>query len=206
MNKNRYLAIAGNMGVGKSSLVQFIKNEFGATAFFEPDAANPYLADFFADMKLWAYHSQIFYLGQKFQIHQKIQQQSGLVVLDRTIFEDGEIFAQGLYEDGRINERDYQCYMTLYHCAIQSLDAPDVLIYLRCSLASLKDRVVKRGMSYEKGVSDDYLIELQNRYDKWIANYNRGRVVVIETDQLDYLSDSASRAKMLVMLNDILKN
>ena len=137
----RYIAIAGNMGAGKSSLVEFLCKHFKVKPFFEPNATNPYLDDFYKDMKAYAFHSQMYFLSQKFKMHQELAHSKEAVVQDRTIFEDAEIFATNLYKQGLIAERDFKVYKAFYQSIVRSIRPPDLLIYLKCSLPTIKKRV-----------------------------------------------------------------
>lgn len=190
----RYIAVAGNMGAGKSTLVQFLAAQFDATAFYEPVETNPYFERFFHDMHKWAFHSQVYFLAHKFKIHQAIQKQNGLVVIDRSIYEDAEIFAKGLYNDGKMNEDDFRLYWDLYESMCETLRPPDLLIYLTCDIETLKERIHKRGRGAERNVPDAHLELLQNAYDNWVRRVDFCEVVHIRTDNLDYISDLVHRS------------
>lgn len=204
MGINKYLAVAGNIGSGKSTLVQFLSNQYGFKPFFEPNDENPYLADFYRDMTRWAFHSQIFFLTHKFRLHQELENQQGPVVLDRTIYEDAEIFATGLYETGKISERDFQVYRSLYQSMCSSLRPPDLMIYLKCSITTLKKRIVLRGRGMEQDIPTPYLKTLQKKYDEWIGRYDQGEVIVIETDKLDYTTDLIDRIDIMKRIEEFL--
>lgn len=197
MIKNRYLAVAGNIGSGKSTLVQFLANQYGFKAFYEPNDENPYLEDFYRDMQQYAFNSQVFFLTHKFRLHQDLDLQTGPVVLDRTIYEDAEIFATGLYEQEKLSERDFGLYKALYQNMCRTLRPPDLLIYLRCSLSTLKKRIFMRGRKMELDIPTAYLKALQKKYDEWIKRYDHGEVIVIETDQLDYTTDLVARIDVM---------
>lgn len=204
MTKNRYLAVAGNIGSGKSTLVQFLANQYGFRAFFEPNDENPYLEDFYRDMQQYAFHSQAFFLTHKFRLHQELEGQPGPVVLDRTIYEDAEIFAAGLYESGKFSERDYELYRALYKNMCRSLRPPDLLIYLRCPLATLKKRIFIRNRKMEQDIPTAYLKSLQKKYDDWIKRYDQGELIVLETDKLDYTSDLIDRIDVMKRIEQFL--
>lgn len=204
MMKNRYLAVAGNIGSGKSTLVQFLANQYGFKAFYEPNDENPYLEDFYRDMQNFAFNSQIFFLTHKFRLHQDLDLQKGPVVLDRTIYEDAEIFATGLYEQQKLSERDFALYRALYHNMCRTLRPPDLLIYLRCSLATLKKRIFIRGRKMEQEIPTSYLKALQKKYDEWIKRYDHGEVIVLETDQLDYTTDLIDRIDVMKRIENFL--
>ena len=141
MLQNKYIAVSGNIGSGKSTLVQFLSSEFGATSFYETNVENPYLNNFYKDMHKWAFHSQIFFLIQKIDIHKKIKNHKGLVALDRSIYEDAEIFAQALYNSKKMNKIDFKTYWSLYKTISETLRSPNLMIYLKCSISNLKKRI-----------------------------------------------------------------
>lgn len=193
----RYIAIAGNMGVGKSSLVQFLCRHFKLKPFFEPNDANPYLDDFYKDMKAFAFHSQMYFLSQKFKMHQELAHCRETVVQDRTVFEDAEIFATNLYKQGFISERDFKVYKAFYKSIVQSIRPPDLLIYLKCTLPTIKKRISKRGRGMEKTIPDDYVKRLNTMYNQWIKRYKLSPVMVYPTDRLDYLTDFIHKQELL---------
>ena len=197
MREPRYIAVAGNMGVGKSALVQFLTVQFGGEPFYEPVDNNPYLDKFFRDMQRWAFHSQIYFLTHKFRIHQQIDRRSGLVIVDRTIYEDAEIFAKGLFRSKKMTKDDFQLYWDLYEAMCKSLRPPDLLIYLTCSIKNLKRRIDQRGRIAERRVSDAYLKRLQRSYDDWVRGIDFCEVIVIKTDHLNYVSDLVHRAEVI---------
>ncbi len=198
MRENKkYIAVAGNMGVGKSTLVQFLSHQFSAQAFYEPVDTNPYFTRFFRDMKKWSFHSQIYFLTHKFRIHQEVQKCGGLAVLDRTIYEDAEIFARGLYLAKKMTKNEYELYWSLYEAMCQTLRPPDVLVFLNSSIATLKERIARRGRQAEKMVPDAHLKLLQRRYHAWIKRIDFCEVITIETDNLDYISDAVHRAHVI---------
>ncbi len=194
---SKYIAIAGNMGSGKSSLVDFLCREYNLKPFYEPNDLNPYLSDFYKDMKRWAYHSQLHFLTHKFRIHQELERDPGTVVQDRTIYEDAEIFCTNLYRSGFISKRDYQTYMHLYHTILKSLKPPTVLINLKCSLRTLKKRITHRGRAMEKSVPDAYLKRLEKLYDRWISAYDLSPVINVSTEKYDYMDDFIARQNVV---------
>lgn len=193
----RYIAIAGNMGSGKSSLVDFLCREKGFKPFFEPNDINPYLGDFYQDMKKWAYHSQLHFLTHKFRIHQELDRSNGVVVQDRTIFEDAEIFCTNLFKGGHIIKRDYNTYMDLYRTICKSIQHPSVMIYLDCSLRTLKKRITKRGRQMEKSVPDEYLRNLEKLYRRWISKYDLSPIIRVSTEKYDYMDDFITRQNII---------
>jgi len=192
----KYIAIAGNMGSGKSSLVDFLCREYGLKPFFEPNDFNPYLTDFYKDMNAWAYHSQLFFLTHKFRIHQDVDRSKELIVQDRTIFEDAEIFCTNLFRSGYINKRDYKTYMELYHVMVDAIKHPDVMIYLECSLRTLKKRIAKRGRQMEKNLPDAYLKRLDKLYKVWISKYKLSPIIRVSTEKYDYMDDFITRQQI----------
>jgi deoxyadenosine/deoxycytidine kinase len=191
------IAIAGNIGAGKSTLVDFICRTYGVQPFFEPNDENPYLADFYGDMKAWAFHSQIFFLTHKFRIHQELDRTPGIVVQDRTIYEDAEIFATALYKSGKMQERDWKLYSELYASICEAIRPPDLMVYLRCSLKTTRQRIKLRGRAMEQGIETSYLRLLQTNYDEWFARWKKSEVLVLDTDRLDYISDLVDRLDVL---------
>lgn len=189
----KYIAIAGNMGSGKSSLVDFLCREYGFKPFFEPNDINPYLADFYKDMKKWAYHSQLHFLTHKFRIHQELDRSKDIVVQDRTIHEDAEIFCTNAFRSGFLQKRDYHTYMSLYRTILESIQPPDVMIYLECPLRTLKKRISKRGRNIEKGVPDSYIKNLEKLYKRWIGKYDLSPLIKISTEKYDYMDDFITR-------------
>ena len=185
----RTIAIAGNMGAGKSTLVEFLARTYGVMPFYEPNNENPYLKDFYKDMKRWAFQSQLYFLGNKFRLHQELDRQPGVVALDRTIFEDAEIFATALYQMRKISKRDWETYRGIYEAILDAIRPPDLLIYLRCSMRTLRTRIRLRGRKMEQDVPLSYLKRLERLYDGWIDAYSMSEVLVLETDQLDYVHD-----------------
>ena len=201
---NRSIAIAGNMGTGKSTLVDFLSRTYGVTPFYEPNDENPYLADFYKDMKRWAFQSQLYFLSNKFRLHQELDRQPGVVALDRTIFEDAEIFATALYQMRKISKRDWQTYMGLYSAILDAIRPPDLMIYLRCSMRTLRQRIRLRGRRMERDVPLSYLKRLERLYDCWIKDYSMSDVLVLETDKLDYIHDLVHRLDVMERIEAVL--
>jgi deoxyadenosine/deoxycytidine kinase len=185
----RSIAIAGNIGTGKSTLVEFLARTYGIQPFYEPNDDNPYLPDFYQDMRRWAFHSQIYFLSNKFRLHQNLDRATGVVALDRTIFEDAEIFATALYQMGRMDERDWHTYKDFYEVILQAIKPPDLMIYLRCSMRGLRRRIKLRGRDMEQDIPLSYLKRLDKLYEAWIEQYTMSEVLVLETDRLDYAND-----------------
>ena len=200
----RSIAIAGNMGSGKSTLVDFLCRTYGVTPFYEPNDENPYLADFYKDMKRWAFQSQLYFLSNKFRLHQELDRQPGVVALDRTIFEDAEIFATALYQMRKISKRDWETYQGLYGAILDAIRPPDLMIYLRCSMRTLRQRIRLRGRKMEQDVPLSYLKRLERLYDAWIDSYHMSDVLVLETDKLDYIHDLVHRLDVMQRIEAVL--
>jgi len=192
----KFIAIAGNIGAGKTELTAFLCKKYGLTPFFEPNEQNPYLADFYRDMKTWAFRSQIFFLTRKFRLHRKLQQSSGTVVQDRTLYEDAEIFAKNLHRRGFIDRRDFRTYWDLYESIAETLPPPDLMIYLKCSVRTLKRRIQLRGRRIERDIPTAYLRRLNQLYEEWFRSYSTSPVLVLSTDKLDYLTDLVDRVDL----------
>ena len=200
----RSIAIAGNMGSGKSTLVEFLSRTYSVTPFYEPNDENPYLADFYKDMKAWAFQSQLYFLSNKFRLHQELDRQPGVVALDRTIFEDAEIFATALHQMRKISKRDWETYRGFYHAILDAIRPPDLMIYLRCSMRPLRQRIKLRGRKMEQDVPLAYLKRLDGLYEEWISSYDMSDVLVLETDQLDYIHDLVHRLDVMQRIEAVL--
>lgn len=202
--QRRSIAIAGNMGSGKSTLVEFLSRTYGISPFYEPNDDNPYLPDFYRDMRRWAFHSQVYFLSNKFRLHQQLDRTPGISILDRTIFEDAEVFATALFEMRRIDKRDWQTYRDFYQAILDAIRPPDLLIYLRCSLRTLRKRIRLRGRAMEQDVPDAYIRRLERLYGQWIATYQLSEVLVLETDKLDYVNDLVHRLDVMQRIEALL--
>jgi deoxyadenosine/deoxycytidine kinase len=180
--------VAGNIGVGKSTLVKMLCDMMGWQPFYEPVTENPYLADFYADMDVWAFHSQIFFLTHRLRSHFQLSLQTGSVIQDRSLYEDAEIFARNLYIQGNIQPRDYQTYRDLYETATQFLPPPDLVVYLRASVPTLLSRISSRGREYERTIPPDYLQNLNDLYEEWIDNFTMCPMLAVPADDVDYVA------------------
>ena len=200
----RSIAIAGNIGAGKSTLVDFLSQTYGIAPFYEPNEDNPYLPDFYKDMKRWSFHSQLYFLSNKFRLHQEVDQMPGVVVLDRTIFEDAEIFATALHDMRRMDSRDWQTYWSFYQSILNAIRPPDLMIYLRCSMRTLRKRIRLRGRKMEQDVPLSYLKRLDRLYEDWIERYEMSDKLILETDKLDYINDVIYRLDVMERIEEML--
>ena len=193
MANRKFIAIAGNIGTGKSSLLQFLTSSYDIKPFYEPNDDNPYLPDFYQDMRRWGFQSQLFFLSNKFRIHQEAERIPGVVIQDRTIFEDAEIFATALHQMRKIDKRDWDTYWNFYQTILKAIQPPDLMIYLRCSMRTLRKRIRTRGRDMEQSIPLSYLKRLDRLYENWISNYSLSEVLVLETDKLDFVGDLVDR-------------
>jgi len=196
------LAIAGNVGVGKSTLTKLLTDAFGAKPFFEPSAENPYLADFYQDMSRWAFHSQMYFLSTRLKHHAAMMSEKGILIQDRSLYENAEIFARYLYEKGHIIDRDWNIYEEIYRTAVELLKPPHLIIYLQASVPSLIERIKTRGRSFEQDMDEAYLQDLNRLYESWAMHFTRAPILTIHTDQIRYLDDPAEWQHVLGMIND----
>jgi deoxyadenosine/deoxycytidine kinase len=183
-----FLAVAGNIGAGKSSLTRLLSERTGWKAFFESVEDNPYLGDFYADMKRWSFNLQVYFLSNRFRSHKAIAEGPESVILDRVIYEDAEIFARNLHEIGRMDDRDYENYVALYGVMTEFLRPPDLLIYLRANVETLLKQIALRGRDFERSISREYLEQLNGHYESWISRYTRGKLLIIESDGIDFVN------------------
>lgn len=185
----KFVAVAGNIGVGKSTLVSLLCQKLSWQPFFEPVAENPYLADFYDDMRAWAFHSQIFFLTRRLHAHRQLIDHPTSVIQDRSVYEDAEVFACNLYRQGLIGERDYRSYRDLYEVLIEFLPPPDLVVYLRASVPTLIERISSRGRDYERSISFEYLAQINELYEEWIARFSLCPVLAVPADSLDYVAN-----------------
>jgi len=178
-----HIAIAGNIGSGKTTLTRLLSKHYGWEPKYEEVDNNPYLADFYNDMQRWSFNLQIFFLNQRFNGIVNIQNTPHPVVQDRTIYEDARIFAPNLHSMGLMSSRDFENYTSLFDLMLSLVKAPDLLIYLRSSIPNLVSQIQKRGRDYESGIRIDYLSGLNERYEAWITGYKDGRILIIDVDE-----------------------
>lgn len=187
--KLRHIAIAGNIGSGKTSLTELLAKHYKWLPYYESVDKNPYLADFYEDMKRWAFHLQIYFLNSRFNQVKAIRNSGNTIIQDRTIYEDAYIFASYLHESGSIADRDYDSYLDIFHSMIEFVEAPDLLIYLRCDIPKLVQQIQKRGRDYEYAMRLDYLRNLNRYYEEWISSYQLGKLLVIDVNDLDFVNE-----------------
>lgn len=201
----RYVAVAGTIGAGKTSLVAWLVKRYGLVPFYEPNEDNPYLEDFYRDMKAWAFHSQVFFLAHKLKLHQELLASNQPAVIDRTIYEDAEIFARNLRLQKTLSKRDWDVYERLYEGIKKTLRPPDVLVAVSCSLAATKKRIARRGRAMEEGIPDAYLRRLHRLYEQWFERYDLGPIVRIDTTKLDYVEDLVDLIELQQKLDKVLR-
>lgn len=187
----KFVAVAGNIGVGKSTLVTLLSQRLGWEPFFEAVTENPYLADFYQDMQAWAFHSQIFFLSNRLRSHRQLLDHPTSVVQDRSVYEDAEIFCRNLHDQGNLSPRDYQTYRQLYEVLTEFLPPPDLVVYLRASVETLQRRIARRGRDFERQIAPDYLGRLNVLYEQWITGFNLCPVLTVPADDLDYVANPA---------------
>ena len=194
--QKRYVAVAGNIGAGKSTLTQILADAFGWAPFFESVDDNPYLADFYGDMRRWSFNLQVFFLSSRFKHQKEIEAAPGSVVQDRSIYEDVEIFARNLHTMGLMDDRDHENYVELFSIMVGYLRPPDLLVYLRASVPTLVRHIQSRGREFEASIRLDYLERLNELYEDWIDRYPYPKMV-IETDNLDFVNEDGDRYEIL---------
>jgi deoxyadenosine/deoxycytidine kinase len=186
----RLALVAGNIASGKTSLTDRLGARLGWRTAYESVADNPYLPDFYADMRQWSFHLQVFFLGHRAQQHQELASGSQPAIADRSIYEDAHIFARALFHLGNLSERDYHAYRQVYDIVVGSLPRPDLLIYLRAPVPVLMDRIGQRGREMERGITEDYLSLLETFYADWLQSFDLCPVLTIHTDDLDFVNKS----------------
>lgn len=184
-----FVVVAGNIGSGKTTLTKKLSERLGWKPHFESVQDNPYLADFYHDMSRWSFPLQVYFLNHRFNTHRQIESLPASSIQDRSIYEDANIFARSLYDQGKLDKRDYDNYRQLYESMIQFLNPPTLMIFLRRSIPKLQERIKQRGRDYEQAIPTEYLTSLNEYYDEWYANYNQGKSLIVDTDELDFLEN-----------------
>ena len=202
----KYLVLAGNIGAGKSTLVGLLAERLGFRPYYEPVTENPYLVDFYADMKRWAFHSQLFFLTHRIQSHRALMDDPWSVVQDRSIYEDACVFARNLYEQGNMTKRDWESYSELYRTLIGLLPPPDLVVYIRASVPTLRKRIAKRGRDFEASIPDGYLAGLNGLYEEWIESFDLAPVLVVPGDRLDFVSESKDLSAIVSTVSERLRD
>jgi deoxyadenosine/deoxycytidine kinase len=200
------IAIAGNIGSGKSSLTSLLHQKFGWTPHFESVDDNPYLPDFYADMKRWSFHLQVYFLSKRFILHREIFESGGTVVQDRSIYEDAEIFAMNLHSIGRMDDRDFENYRALYAAMTSYLRPPDLLVYLRASIPTLQRQIRLRGRDFEQTIEVSYLEQLNTLYEDWIHRYSLGPLLIIDSNEADFVHDMQKQEEVLYQIDHAVRN
>lgn len=183
-----HIAVSGNIGSGKTTLTEKLAKHYGWKAEFEAVENNPYLADFYEDMKRWSFHLQVYFLNSRFNQINKIRQNAESVIQDRTIYEDAYIFAANLHKSNLISQRDYDNYLNLFHSMIEFVQAPDLLIYLKADIPKLVGQIEKRGRDYENAIRIDYLKNLNSHYEDWISGYDKGKLLIVDVNDMDFVA------------------
>lgn len=184
-----FVVVAGNIGSGKTTLTKKLSERLGWKPHFESVQDNPYLADFYADMSRWSFPLQVYFLNHRFGTHKFIEESSASSIQDRSIYEDANIFARALFEQGNLDARDYENYCSLYKSMIDYLSPPTLMIFLRRSVPKLQERIAMRGRDYEQAIPVDYLTRLNDYYDQWYNSYDLGKSLIVDTDELDFLEN-----------------
>ena len=197
LSEKKYVAIAGNIGAGKSSLTRVLSSYFKWEAFYERVDDNPYLSDFYDDMRRWSFNLQVFFLSSRFAHQRDIEAAPHSIVQDRSIYEDVEIFARNLYEMGLMDGRDFENYQELFALMTSYLRPPDLLIYLRASVPTLVRQIQSRGRDFESNIRIDYLERLNTHYENWVERYDLGPKLIVETDELDFVNTTEDRGEIL---------
>jgi len=183
----KHIAVCGNIGSGKTTLVEKLTKHYGWEPLYESVENNPYLKDFYEDMTRWAFHLQIYFLNSRFNQIRQIRESNKTIIQDRTIYEDASIFAANLHKSGHISDRDYQSYLDIFNSMINFVQPPDLLIYLKADIPKLVHQIQKRGRDYEYSIRLEYLKNLNEHYEKWIGGYRQGKLLTVDVNTLDFV-------------------
>ncbi|HTI58024.1 deoxynucleoside kinase [Mucilaginibacter sp.] len=192
-----HIAVVGNIGAGKTTLTELLAKNYGWTPLYEAVDNNPYLEDFYSDMKRWSFNLQIYFLNSRFKQIIDIQKNGRDIIQDRTIYEDAYIFAENLHDMGLMTTRDYENYEAIFTNITSFIKPPDLLVYLKASVPTLVNNIHRRGREYEIGIRLDYLSKLNDKYDKWIKNYKLGKLLVLDKDKLDFANNTEDMATIV---------
>lgn len=200
MSSKIFVAVAGNIGSGKSSLTRLLSEHYGWKTFYESVDDNPYLADFYKEMERWSFNLQVYFLSKRFNDHKSIVEGKESVIQDRSIYEDAEIFAKNLHLIGKMDDRDYTNYVELYKVMTQYLKPPDLLIYLDARIETLLKQIGRRGREYEQSIPQSYLEQLNGHYREWISSYTLGPLLTIPSDEVDFVHERGDFNRMLLLI------
>jgi deoxyadenosine/deoxycytidine kinase len=199
-NSHHFVVISGNIAVGKSTLTSLLAERLNWQPFLEAFSENPYLPDFYQDMKTWSFHSQIYFLSRRLQHHHALTQYPGNVVQDRSVYEDAEIFARNLHLQGNMSDRDYECYRNLYEGVRAFLPAPDLVIYLQAPVGTLVERIAQRGRTYELQISIEYLVQINRLYEEWASQWTACPLICIPAAEYDFANKSADLDRVIELV------
>ena len=200
-----HIAVVGNIGAGKTTLTEMLAKHYNWDPLYETVDNNPYLEDFYNDMKRWSFNLQVYFLNSRFQQIIEIQKVNKNIIQDRTIYEDAYIFAENLHEMGLMPSRDYENYKSIFENITAFIRPPDLVIYLKASVPTLVENIQRRGREYEAGIRLDYLQKLNNKYEKWITHYNKGKVLILDKDKLDFANQDEHFSTIIAQVDHQIK-
>jgi deoxyadenosine/deoxycytidine kinase len=201
----QYIIVSGNIGAGKSTLAGRLADRVGWSAFYEAESENPYLEDFYRDMGRWSFHSQLYFLTDRLRMFTKISQSDGILIQDRSMYEDAEIFARNLYMRGLMSQRDYATYQKTYNLLCSFIQPPELVVYLKSDLFTLKERIKSRGRACEYDIDDEYLLGLNALYEEWIGAYDFSSVLTIDTSRIDIVRRESDLNRVVELIRDAVK-